>query len=86
MWSRRSHVLAPLIEVTIGPKGRAIIWNNDLELSLLEFKCVVSAETLLNYPGWEIIFTVHIDAYDKQLGVVISQNDKPIAFFLRKFI
>ena len=37
---------------------------------------MVSAETLLNYPDWKIPFTVHTDAPDKQLGAVISQNNK----------
>ena len=45
---------------------------------------MVSAETLLNYPDWTIPFTIHTDASDKQLGAVISQNDKPIAFFCRR--
>ena len=44
---------------------------------------MVSAETLLSYPGWKLTFTVHTDASDKQLGAVISQNDKHIAFFSR---
>ena len=47
---------------------------------------MVSAETLLSYPDWKLSFTVHIDAYDKQLGAVISQNNKPVAFFYRKLI
>ena len=41
---------------------------------------MVSAETILNYPGWKIIFTVHTYASDKQLGAVISQKNKPIEF------
>ena len=41
---------------------------------------MVSYETLLNYPGWTIIFTVHTYDYDKQLGAVISHNNKPIEF------
>ena len=45
---------------------------------------MVSVEALLCYPYWELPFTVHTDAYDKQLGSVISQNNKPIAFFSRK--
>ena len=45
---------------------------------------MVSDETLLSYPDWEIPFTVHTDASDKQLGAVISQNNKPIAFFSRR--
>ena len=45
---------------------------------------MVSADTLLNYPYWEILFTVHIDTSVKQLGDVIRKNNKPIAFFSRK--
>ena len=44
---------------------------------------MVSADTLLIYPDWKLTFTVHTDAYDKQLGDVISKNNKPIAFFSR---
>ena len=42
---------------------------------------MVSAETLLTYLDWKIPFTVHTDASDKQLGDIISHNNKPIAFF-----
>ena len=42
---------------------------------------MVSAENLLSYPDWTIIFTVHTDAFDKQLVAVISHNNKPVAFF-----
>ena len=45
---------------------------------------MVSAETLLNYPDSKLPLTVHTDASDKQLGAVISQNNKPIAFLSRK--
>ena len=41
---------------------------------------MVSAETLLCYLYCTIMFTVNIDASDKQLSDVISQNDKPIIF------
>ena len=40
---------------------------------------MVSVETLLNDPECKITFTVHTDASDKQLGAVISQNNKPIS-------
>jgi hypothetical protein len=45
---------------------------------------MVSKETLLNYPDWSKPFEIHTDASDKQLGAVISQNKKPIAFFSQR--
>ena len=39
---------------------------------------------MLNYPDWSKPFDIHTDASDHQLGAVISQERKPIAFFSRK--
>ena len=47
----------------------------------LYLKTIVLEETILNYPDWTIPFTIHTDASDKQLGVVIIKKNKPIAFF-----
>ena len=47
---------------------------------------MVSAKTLISYPDWKLTFTVHTDAYDKQLGDLISQNNKPITLLSRKLI
>ena len=40
---------------------------------------MVSEETILNYPDWTVVpfLDVHTEASDKQLGAVISQNNKP---------
>ena len=84
MWPRRSHVLAPLEEASRVPKGRKILWNDALESSIKELNCMVSAETLLSYPDWKLPFTVHTGESDKQLGDVISQNNKPIDFLSRR--
>ena len=42
---------------------------------------MVSAETLLSSTYCTIPFTVHTDASDKQLGALISHNNKPISLF-----
>ena len=83
MWPRWSHILALLKKADISPKGRQILWNDTLEISFGELKCMVSSETLLSYPDWKLTLTFHTDASDKQLGAVISQNNKPISFFSR---
>ena len=74
MWPSRSHILYSLTEVSSVPKVRALIWNNGLEVTFCEMNITVSAETLINYPNWKIPFIVHIDDYNKQLGVVIGQQ------------
>ena len=74
------------MEVSSGSKGISILWNEDLEVSLREIKRMVSAENLLSYYHWKILFTVHTDASDKHLGAVISQKHKPIALFLIELI
>ena len=47
---------------------------------------MVSAETLISHSDWKLSFTVHNDASEKQLGAIISQNNKPIAFLSRILI
>ena len=47
---------------------------------------MVSTEKLLSYPYYKLPFTVHIDAYDKQLGAIMIHNNKLIFFFWRIFI
>ena len=86
MWPRWSRILSPLEELSSIPKCTAIIWNYELEVNFLELKRVVSAETLLNFPNWTIVFTVHKYAYDKHYGAVISQDDKHITLFSIKLI
>ena len=85
LWPRRSHVLAPLTEAAAGKAKRAKIkWTEELERAFQDLKKLVAKDTMLNYPDWSQPFEVHTDASDFQLGAVISQNNKPIAFFSRK--
>ena len=49
-----------------------------------DIKLAVSQDTLLAYPEFNKHFDIHMNARDYQLGSVISQNGKPIAFYRRK--
>jgi hypothetical protein len=86
MWKRHSQILSPLTEVSSGPKNTKLTWTDDLKKAFHEFKQMVARETLLNYPDWSKPFDIHTDASDRQLGAVISQNGKPIAFFSHQLL
>jgi hypothetical protein len=47
-------------------------------------KKIVACDVMLAYPNFSKQFVIHTDASHTQLGAVISQNGKPIAFFSRK--
>ena len=83
IWPRQSHILDPLTEVDISPKGIKILWNDALEYPFKGLKRMVSDEIFLSYPDWTIPFMAHTDASDKQFVAVISQNNKHMALFSR---
>ena len=45
---------------------------------------MIGREVLLGYPDFNAHFEIHTDASKLQLGAVISQKGKPIAFYSRK--
>ena len=47
-------------------------------------KKIVAHDVMLSYPDFMKEFMIHMDASHMQLGAVISQDGKPIAFFSRK--
>ena len=47
-------------------------------------KRLIGREVLLGYPDFNAPFEIHTDASKLQLGAVISQKGKPIAFYSRK--
>ena len=47
-------------------------------------KKLIRCETLLKYPDFNKSFVIHTDVSHTQLGKVISQDNRPIAFYSRK--
>ena len=82
MWIRRSDVLAPLSRLT--SKTTAWHWTDVEQKAFDTMKRIISRETLLAYPNFNKPFIIHTDASHYQLGAVISQDNKPIAFYSRK--
>ena len=82
MWIRRSEVLAPLTALT--SKQATWQWGEDQQKAFDTMKRIISTSTLLAYPNFNEPFEIHTDASHTQLGSVISQHGKPIAFYSRK--
>jgi putative transposase len=82
MWRMRSHLLAPL-SALVSPKVK-FEWRREHQDAFEQFKTLISKETLLTFPNLNEPFHIYTDASKYQLGAVIMQNDKPIAFYSRK--
>ena len=82
MWRRRSHLLAPLSALL--SKKREFKWTPECENAFQEMKRVMSEEAILAFPDFNKTFHVYTDASDYQLGGVIMQEGKPLAFYTRK--
>jgi transposase InsO family protein len=81
MWPRRAHILAPLTALTGCSK---FIWEDTHQRAFLQMKALIAQDTMLAYPDHNRPFHIFTDASDYQLGAVIIQNGKPVAYFSRK--
>ena len=82
MWIRRSEILAPLTKLC--STSTKFQWGEEQQKAFELIKKLVSQEVLLAYPNFDELFEIHTDASAYQLGSVISQNGRPIAFYSRK--
>ena len=82
MWPRRSHHMAPLASLT--SKTSKWVWGETQRKAFHDIKKAISRQVLLAYPDFSKEFVIHTDASHLQLGAVISQDGKPIAFYSRK--
>jgi transposase InsO family protein len=82
MWIHRSDALAPLTALT--SKTTRWVWTPEHQAAFDRTKSMISREVLLAFPDFSQPFEIHTDASALQLGAVVAQNNKPIAFFSRK--
>jgi hypothetical protein len=84
MWFRRSELLAPLTSL-ISSKVK-LEWHSSHQHAFDKIKKVIETEVLLCYPDFNkpVILNLDTDASDHQLGAVIIQDKKPMAFYSQK--
>ena len=95
LWEKRSHLIAPLTDL-VGECGhtkvtrknktkkKAWYWSDTHQDSFDKIKECLSRKVLLAYPKYGEVFDIYTDASTRQLGAVITQSGKPLAFFSRK--
>ena len=83
MWRHRSHMIAPLTELT-GKNAKKFKWEQRHQLAFEAIKTSLERDVKLAYPDFSKPFEIYTDASDYQLGATIMQEGKPIAFYSRK--
>jgi hypothetical protein len=59
-------------------------WDSIHQQAFDNVKAAIAKETVLAYPDFSKPFEIYTDASSMQLGAVITQDNRPIAFFSRK--
>jgi hypothetical protein len=59
-------------------------WDEVHQRAFDHVKATIAKYVVLAYPDDSKVFKIYTDAFSKQLGAVISQDNRPIAFFSRK--
>jgi hypothetical protein len=95
LWDKRSHLIAPLTDLVgecgqtketrrKGTKKKPFYWDTIHQEAFDAIKKALAREVLLAYPDYSSPFEIYTDASSRQLGAVITQRNRPIAFFSRK--
>jgi len=92
IWEKRSHLLAPLTDLVAttqsankGKKSkRKFEWTDECQVAFNDMKKLVARDVMLAYPDFSAPFVIYTDASDRQLGGVITQKNRPLAFYSRK--
>ena len=95
LWEKRSDVLAPLTDL-VGESGETKVtkrngtkkipfhWDQSHQKAFEAIKTTIARDVVLAYPDYSQVFEIYTDASSRQLGAVITQRGRPIAFFSRK--
>lgn len=72
-----------VIKVTrsTGTKKKKWYWTQVHQEAFDMVKRTLAEEVILAHPKYGEIFEIYTDASTRQLGAVITQNKKPLAFF-----
>ena len=79
MWSHCSHILAPLTEKT-GVQTGKFVWTKEINQASENMKALMATDALSAYPDHNKAFHIYTDTSNYQLGSVIMQDGRPVAY------
>ena len=83
MIPKRSHLVTPLTELT-KKTSKTFKWETKHQEAFDSLKRELARQVILAYPDFTKTFEIYTDASKYQIGAVITQENKPIAFYSRK--
>ena len=93
LWAKHSDMLAPLTslvgecghtKVIRALKTRKVPWDEVNQKAFNDVKAAIAKDVALAYPDYSKDCEIYTDASSKQMGTVITQQNRPVAFFSRK--
>ena len=65
-------------------KKRKFYWDKSHQQAFDSVRKIIARDVCMAYPNFNEEFEIYTDASARQLGAVIVQNNRPLAFFSRK--
>ena len=69
-----------------GTKKAPWHWDENHQQAFDQVKTTISQDVVLAFPDFSKPFKIYTDASATQLGAVITQENRPLAFFSRKLL
>lgn len=79
-----SHVCAPILDTIKGENRKKFVWTPEAEKNFQILKRNVVEKPILALPDFSKVFTIECDASGYAIGVVLSQENRSVAFFTEK--
>ncbi len=93
VWGRESKMLSPLTNLVGECEHTKAIWAtktkrkpwhwNQTAFNII--KTAIAKDVVLAHPDYSQGFEIYTDSSKFQLGAIITQNNRPLLFFIRKW-